>query len=94
MCSKFTKNKQEWQIVVRYAFHCQLMRIIIIVYKGEAELSFLCIVLHNIATDMHIKFEVVLTRDDKVIFRKSSPCHCCKNDDQRDITQRQREADV
>ena len=44
--------------------------------------------LHSVIfTVMHTKFEVVPTSDDKVIFRRNT--NYCKNDDQREITQRQ-----
>ena len=53
------------------------------------ELSFLCTVLHDIATNMHTKFKV---RDDKVVFQTSNKC--CKKDNLRKIAQRHHKVDV
>ena len=52
------------------------------------ELRFFCTKLRNIATIIHS----VPTRDDKVVFQRSTKC--CKNEDQKEITQRHYEVEL
>ena len=56
------------------------------------KLWFLCNALNNISTIMHIKFEHVQAVNDKDIFQTSRKC--CKNFNQREITQRHYEVQL